>query len=247
MIPAAMPASTSFDSLTQRNELLSHLNMYLKSSRFADVALHCDNECVLSHRVILAAGAGYFERVFTQSEKVSPVAGLTNVILKDVRADVMRHVIDFIYTGQLNVPVDRIDAFLALAKTLQLRGLDRKAIDSVRQPSVAKPAPKSNIPLSPETTPPKQKQNVFASPANRMGGIVAPSGFQATATKQPPWGVDVQKQNTQPTVALENLEPKNDHKKRNAEGPDAGGEKVTRIVPITILEDDTGSGSDNVS
>jgi hypothetical protein len=242
-----MPATTSVDSVSQRTEFLAQLKMYMKSSRFADVALHCEDDCIFSHRVILAAGSGYFERVFTTTEKVTPAAGITNVILKDVRADVMKMAIDFIYSGQLNVPPDRMEAFVTLAKTLKLRGLDFASTAKASVPSLPNNATKHNILLPPEVSRPKSRQNVFASPANRMGGPVTASGSHPTAMSQQTHVVN------QPVTDAHHAQETPTEKTADrkvqgcVQGSPSDGEKVTRIVPITILEDDTETSLDNVS
>lgn len=98
--------SSSFDGLRQEQE-------------FTDVSLVCeDGKALPAHRVILASGSDFFRSLLKGSSHPHPL-----VYLRGVETKHLTSVVDFIYQGEVNVPQDDLNDFLAVAEDLKLKGL----------------------------------------------------------------------------------------------------------------------------
>ena len=92
-------------------------------SDFKDVTLVCeDGQQVETHKVVLAASSSFFHTLFEKNKHAHPL-----IYMRGMEFDDLLAIVDFIYLGEANVPQERLDTFLAIAKDLQLNGLLGKA------------------------------------------------------------------------------------------------------------------------
>jgi len=93
-----------------------------EDSEFFDVSLCCDNgiDVIPAHKVILAACSPLFRKILSRqkSHQPSPFLYLKGIHLKELQA-----VLNFIYHGEVNVAQDALNAFLAVAEELAIKGL----------------------------------------------------------------------------------------------------------------------------
>jgi len=86
---------------------------------FSDVTLACeDGEQVEAHKVILAASSPFFQQLLRRNKHPHPL-----VYMRGVKSEDLVAIIDFLYYGEANVYQENIDAFLAIAEELKLKGL----------------------------------------------------------------------------------------------------------------------------
>ena len=86
---------------------------------FADVTLACeDGQQVEAHKLILAASSSFFQNIFLRDKHQHPLIYMTGMKSEDLIA-----IVDFLYHGEANVYHDNLDAFLAIAEELKLKGL----------------------------------------------------------------------------------------------------------------------------
>ena len=71
----------------------------------ADVTLICDGERIPSHKAILAARSDYFRAMFMQAESLE--AQTKEVEIKDMKADVLRRVLQTMFTDDYGAVVTR--------------------------------------------------------------------------------------------------------------------------------------------
>ena len=96
-----------------------------------DVTLACE-----AHKVILASSSPFFMQLLGKNKHGHPLIYMRGVEFEDLAS-----IVDFLYLGEANVNQERLDAFLALAEELKLKGLtgsDAAARDSeenIDQPS----------------------------------------------------------------------------------------------------------------
>ena len=86
---------------------------------FSDVTLVSeDQKQILAHKVILASSSPFFMDLLRRNKHPHPF-----VYMKGIRFADLTAMIDFLYSGEANVLQDDLDAFLALAEELRLKGL----------------------------------------------------------------------------------------------------------------------------
>ena len=99
-------------------EAAKTLSSLFDQSDFSDVTLVSeDQKQILAHKVILASGSPFFKKIFLSNPHPKPLIYL-KVKFSDLQA-----IVRFVYTGQCNVGQEELDAFLELAKTLEVVGL----------------------------------------------------------------------------------------------------------------------------
>merc|ERR1712204_64011 len=86
---------------------------------FSNVTLACeDGQQVEAHKVILAASSPFFKNLLKRNKHPHPL-----IYMRGVRSDDLVAIVDFLYYGEANVYQENIEAFLALAEELNLKGL----------------------------------------------------------------------------------------------------------------------------
>ncbi|XP_062507717.1 kelch-like protein 18 [Corticium candelabrum] len=98
-------------------KLLHLINEFRKNGRLCDVILKVSTMEISTHRVVLATSIPYFRAMFTtnMAEATQDV-----VTMKDIDPDVLGRIVEFIYTGHLDVTVDNVQDVLAAASLIQL-------------------------------------------------------------------------------------------------------------------------------
>jgi len=86
---------------------------------FSDITLACeDGEQVEAHKVILAASSPFFQNLLRRNKHPHPL-----IYMRGVKSEDLVAIVDFLYYGEANVYQENIDAFLAIADELKLKGL----------------------------------------------------------------------------------------------------------------------------
>ena len=86
---------------------------------FSDLTLACeDGTQIETHKVILASSSPFFMEILKKNKHPHPL-----IYMRGVKADELVAIIDFLYFGEANVNQESLDAFLALAEELKLKGL----------------------------------------------------------------------------------------------------------------------------
>ena len=85
---------------------------------FMDVTLACEDQRVQAHKVILSACSPFFKRLLKTHTHPQPLVYLRRTKFVNLIA-----MVDFIYTGEVNILQDHLESFLAFAEELELKGL----------------------------------------------------------------------------------------------------------------------------
>jgi len=102
-------------------ELVVNMKSLLLDPKHSDVVLKCQNEQLLCHKAILGTRSAVFERMFDVDMKEA-TSGV--VVIDDVEPDVLKAMVEFIYTG--NDVTDLVDDLVKLVYVgdkYELRGL----------------------------------------------------------------------------------------------------------------------------
>ncbi|PNF34036.1 hypothetical protein B7P43_G03482, partial [Cryptotermes secundus] len=90
----------------------------LNSESLVDVTLAAEGRHLQAHRVVLSACSTYFQTLFSVNPCQHPI-----VILKDVKYNDLKTMVDFMYYGEVNVSHDQLPAILKTAEMLKIKGL----------------------------------------------------------------------------------------------------------------------------
>merc|ERR1712086_85668 len=94
----------------------------LGSSTLSDVTLVSeDEEHVEAHRVILASSSTFFRNILCKIKHPQ-----TFIYLKGVKKNELKHIIEFIYTGEATIAKDQLGTFLESARSLKINGLEKR-------------------------------------------------------------------------------------------------------------------------
>jgi len=85
---------------------------------FFDITIACDDEQIQAHKVILSACSPFFRSVLRRNPHQHPL-----LYLKGVRYVDLQSVMNFMYHGEVNVAQEELNAFLAVAEDLKVKGL----------------------------------------------------------------------------------------------------------------------------
>merc|ERR1712204_111794 len=94
----------------------------LGSSTLSDVTLVSeDEEHVEAHSVILASGSTFFRNILCKIKHPQPF-----IYLKGIKTNELKHIIEFIYTGEATIAREQLETFLESACALKIKGLEKK-------------------------------------------------------------------------------------------------------------------------
>jgi kelch-like protein 1/4/5 len=98
---------------------LSCMQNYLQAGKLCDVTLIAGNngKKVQAHRLVLSAASEYFAAMFTGNLRES---GESEITLGDVNGDVLQAVVNYCYTGAIDIREDNVETLLATACLMQL-------------------------------------------------------------------------------------------------------------------------------
>jgi len=100
------------------SERTAAFSSMLTKRELTDVTIACEDDQIQAHKVILSAASLMFQNVLNKNPHNHPLLYFHGIRKKD-----MEIVLDFIYSGEAKVPMDGLDAFLKIAKNLQVKGL----------------------------------------------------------------------------------------------------------------------------
>ncbi|XP_047100080.1 longitudinals lacking protein-like isoform X6 [Schistocerca piceifrons] len=98
--------------------LVSVFDCLLDSEKLTDCTISAEGHHVRAHKIILSACSPYFEKLFSENYEKHPI-----IILHDVKYNVVKALMDFMYRGEVNVPQEELSGILKLSESLQVRGL----------------------------------------------------------------------------------------------------------------------------
>ncbi|KAB7493722.1 Protein tramtrack, alpha isoform [Armadillidium nasatum] len=122
-----------------QSNIVTVFEQLLHSGAFVDVTLAVEGMSIKAHKVVLSACSPYFqymsmsklEEDYHPNYEMISIIIMTIiymnkhpiVILKDVRYEDMRDLLDFMYRGEVSVDQDNLSGFLRVAESLRIKGL----------------------------------------------------------------------------------------------------------------------------
>ena len=104
---------------------------------FSDVTLVCEDGQVEAHRIVLGASSATFMKILKTNKHQHPL-----IYFRGLKSRYLDPILDFIYNGQVSVPEDDLNDFLATAEELQIQGLVEDIVDYVTEDTIESPTTK---------------------------------------------------------------------------------------------------------
>lgn len=111
-------------------KLLRNLNAQRLTNKFSDVGLVAGGNIIRAHKSVLAAGSAYFNAMFTvglmeeQQELVE---------IHSVSPHILSQLVDFIYSGNVDITQDNVQELFAAADMLELDDVVSGCISYLKQ------------------------------------------------------------------------------------------------------------------
>lgn len=183
---------------------MSVFDQLLQNESFVDVTLACDSQSIKAHKMVLSACSPYFQALFIDNPCQHPI-----IIMRDVKWEEMKSIVDFMYKGEINVSQEQIGPLLKIAEMLKIRGLaevnnsettieseaydeqpvviKKPRIDVVKWPSKSQsPSSSSHHRLISSTTPPVRPLSHPPLITTQPPPLPPPSTLPPIAVPQPP-------------------------------------------------------------
>ncbi|XP_072382440.1 uncharacterized protein lola isoform X4 [Diabrotica undecimpunctata] len=126
-----------------QSTLVAVFDTLLENGTLVDCTLAAEGKCLNAHKVVLSACSPYFEALLSKHFDKHPI-----LILKDVKFQELKAMMDYMYRGEVNISQDQLGALLKAAESLQIKGLsDNRKGETDRKPTPA-PPPKSPQPTT---------------------------------------------------------------------------------------------------
>ena len=91
---------------------------YFFQNTLTDITLACDGQKFSAHKLVLVTCSDYFRTILGDIPCHHPIVYMRGVTAKEMQA-----LIDFMYTGQTDVPQKEVPTLLSTAEALQIKGL----------------------------------------------------------------------------------------------------------------------------
>ncbi|KAK9752440.1 BTB/POZ domain [Popillia japonica] len=89
---------------------------------FTDVTIACEGQRLQAHKVVLSACSPFFKELFKELFKSNPCPHPI-IFMRDVEAQHIVALMEFMYAGEVNVAQAHLSTFLKTAESLKIRGL----------------------------------------------------------------------------------------------------------------------------
>ncbi|KAK4877028.1 hypothetical protein RN001_009534 [Aquatica leii] len=145
-----------------QSTLVAVFDTLLENGTLVDCTLAAEGKYLNAHKVVLSACSPYFESLLSQNYDKHPI-----FILKDVKFQELKAMMDYMYRGEVNISQDQLGALLKAAESLQIKGLSDNKKDTETRKS-APPAPaKSPTPTASTNLPRVQGLTIEQRRGNR--------------------------------------------------------------------------------
>ncbi|XP_055530375.1 longitudinals lacking protein, isoforms H/M/V isoform X7 [Wyeomyia smithii] len=141
-----------------QSTLISVFDTLLENGTLVDCTLAAEGKFLKAHKVVLSACSPYFAALLSQQYDKHPI-----FILKDVKFQELRAMMDYMYRGEVNISQDQLAALLKAAESLQIKGLSDNRGSSSAAPSQQSKPPHGETSATKTLPPPV--------PANKASGL----------------------------------------------------------------------------
>ena len=116
--------------VTHSQTVLSRVNALRHNRKLCDVILIAGDMEIFGHRAILAACSSYFEAMFSTGMLESREE---KILIQEMDSGVLGKLIDFAYTGDIELTADNVLEFLSASSRLQMDAVQNLCCDFLRE------------------------------------------------------------------------------------------------------------------
>jgi len=131
----------------------STLKSLWENKDFLDVTIACDDDQISAHKVILSAASPFFQTILKRNPHSHPLLYLRGTNKKDIMS-----LLDFIYSGETQVPQEDLEDFMALANSLQVKGLIGEDMGTNDKPDIVDNLEQKEEPIIESTSDKKHRE-----------------------------------------------------------------------------------------
>ena len=162
-----------------------HLRVFLhelkNSNELTDVTLVCeDKKQFKAHKIILTANSPFFKDMIGEISNTNLL-----IYIRGVHSYEMESILEFIYLGKTTLFQDRVNEFMNVAKSLEIKGIS-KDVEEVQTNSIHLPEenPKSKLNLM-------RDEEIVQTNEKKVDSLLQfqPKGYSATQNSTLSWGI----------------------------------------------------------
>ncbi|XP_047019799.1 modifier of mdg4-like isoform X1 [Helicoverpa zea] len=105
--------------MSYKNSISKGLSRLQQDGEFVDMTLAADGHLVKVHQNIVALASPYLKTMIQSAQCQHPV-----VFFNNVSQEMLSFVLEYIYTGEVNIPTDLISTFIDVCKALCINGVE---------------------------------------------------------------------------------------------------------------------------
>ncbi|KAJ6638732.1 Longitudinals lacking protein-like [Pseudolycoriella hygida] len=102
-----------------------------KDEKMVDVTIAAGGKIFKAHKLVLSVCSPYFQKIFLEHPSNHPI-----LFMADVNSGHMAGLLDFMYSGQVNVKYEDLPKFLKVAESMQIKGLHTESTTEIDDPKV---------------------------------------------------------------------------------------------------------------
>lgn len=131
-----------------QSNLIQGIHTFLECEDLVDVTLSAEGQFMRAHKLVLSICSPYFKNIFKASLQ-SNTCGQPIVIIKDVQAEHLKQILNFVYTGEVTIHRHELSSFLQTAELLQIKGLTSTSKPDINEkPELPERPPSTELDLS---------------------------------------------------------------------------------------------------
>ena len=118
VVASALKNVKRFVDKAYQNDFMKAVHRLRQNNEYTDVTLQSGDVHIRCHRVVLAVASEYFKAIFRCGEESA-----SHTVQLTMDPDTLTSIIDYIYTGEIELTVDNVESFVVACDVLQLDGL----------------------------------------------------------------------------------------------------------------------------
>ena len=216
--------------------LCQHLQQLRTQTSLVDLDIVCENHHINVHRVVMAACSRFFEEQLCKPNVRAPVSIRLEDFRLGLRQEAVSYIIEFMYRGEINIPVEKLTEVYAAAHTLGVIGLEHlPVLAETQRPTLINKEP---LQIADDSETRRDINNIY----NSINNSIAVPSSAATPTSMGKFSMDMNNINPFLNNAIQN----DDISLLQTANEDNRNDRIYHdIIPISFADHSVISGGDS--